>query len=325
MISQTAILPFKRERCDLMSQTAISYNLAANVLFSKLNPSESILLLYDKTNEYKLILKNLMQAMGNDNYTVVYASHGTNEINCGFDIRKCAFNVLNANSIYEIEDELKNAFNEAQKNRAGVLLIADWTNSNPMQCDIFLPFLERVIDNCGVLPLSRRGRANAIRQKVPFLMVNAFETSNLNAEFMQRLALLHQRVCLFQENSNAFCLPVASPSSQVITPQIHILPQEVLEKIAKDNLGLIILLFLEKGSKSGYQVLKDIAGRFHCILSQGTLYPLLYQMEKDGKISKQNGKGREIIYSLSRETKEALQLKKEHCFKSYEYLANFLN
>ncbi|MBU2637373.1 MAG: PadR family transcriptional regulator [Nanoarchaeota archaeon] len=307
-----------------MSQTAISYNLAANVLFSKLNPGESILLLCDKTSEYKLILKNLMQAMGADNYTVVYVSHKTNEINCGFNIRKCAFNVLNANSIYEIEDELKRAINAAQKSKSGLLLIADWSNLNPEQCDIFLSFIKRVIDNYGVLPQPRRGRANAIRQNMHFLMVNAFETAKMSAEFMQRLVLFHQRVYLFQENCHSFCLPVASPSSHAINPQTHILPRELLEKIAKDNLELIMLLFLEKGSKSGYQLLKEIAQHFHCILSQGTLYPLLYQMEKENKIVKQNGKGREIIYSLAPQTETSMGSMKETSLQAYQHMSGFL-
>jgi DNA-binding PadR family transcriptional regulator len=91
----------------------------------------------------------------------------------------------------------------------------------------------------------------------------------------------------------------------------------------KDNLELITLLFLEDNSKSGYQILKDIAKHFHCILSQGTLYPLLYHLEKENKIAKQSGKGREIVYTLTQETKNELKSRKETALKSYQHLASF--
>ena len=84
-----------------------------------------------------------------------------------------------------------------------------------------------------------------------------------------------------------------------------------------------MLLFLEDSGKSGYHILKDIAKHFHCILSQGTLYPLLYQLEKGNKIAKQNGKGREVVYTLTQEAKNELKLKKENCLKAYQHLASF--
>ena len=116
---------------------------------------------------------------------------------------------------------------------------------------------------------------------------------------------------------------VISPSLETIFPKYHILQQEVLEKLLKDNLELVTFLLLERGDKSGYKLLKDIAQNFHCILSQGTLYPLLYQLEKENRIMKQNGKGREVIYSLTQETKNELKSKKETCLKSYQHLASF--
>ena len=130
-------------------------------------------------------------------------------------------------------------------------------------------------------------------------------------------------IYLLQENLRSFKLPTVSPSIESVFPKFHVLPQKVLEKLTKDNLELITLLLLERSGKSGYQVLKDIASHFHCILSQGTLYPLLYQLERENEITKQNGKGREVIYSLSEETKKSLKERKESCLRSYQHLASF--
>lgn len=158
---------------------------------------------------------------------------------------------------------------------------------------------------------------------MPFTLVNAFEITNLKDEFIHQILKLHQRVYLLQENLNTFLLPATSPSLETIFPKFHVLQQEVLQKLVKDNLELVVLLLLESGNKSGYQILKDIASHFHCILSLGTLYPLLYQLEKEGKITKQNGKGREVIYALTQETKSQLKSRKENCLKSYQHLASF--
>ena len=136
---------------------------------------------------------------------------------------------------------------------------------------------------------------------------------------------MHERVYLLEENQNTFLLPTISPYNDIIFPKFHILENGVLEKLVKDNLELVVLLLLESGNKSGYQILKEIASHFHCILSQGTLYPLLYKFEKENKITKKNGNGREIIYTLTQETKDELKRTKEDCLRAYQHLAGFFD
>jgi len=208
------------------------------------------------------------------------------------------------------------------------LLIGRWRarrGGGVDKCEIFIPFLENLIKKSqGLNPPGWKRKYRGIKTKTPFTLVNAFALTNLNDNFIQRILQLHQRTYILEEKRNTFLLPTVSPSTETILPnKFNILPREVLENLVKDNLELIVLLFLEEEGKSGYQVLKDIASHFKCILSQGTLYPLLYQLEKEDKIIKQNGKGREVIYSLPEETEKQLELKKETCLKSYQYLASF--
>jgi len=189
---------------------------------------------------------------------------------------------------------------------------------------IFIPFLDDLIKKSqGVNPPGWKRKYKDIQHKMPFTLINAFETANLNEQFIQQIIRMHQRVYLLQENMNTFLLPTISPSFETIFPKIHALPNEILEKLVKDNLELVTLLLLQNGDKSGYQILKDIASHFHCILSQGTLYPLLYQLEKDNELVKKNGKGREVIYSLSGETRNELKARIETCLNSYQHLASF--
>jgi len=265
-----------------------------------------------------------MQQMANNNSILFYVSHKKNKLNFNFYVQKYFFNIINENIIHKLKIELDKCFNKMEKNNTNMFLISDWSNVNLSDCEIFLPFLENLIKKSqGLSPSGWKRKYKGIRQKTPFRLVNAFETTNLNNEFIQQLIQLHQRVYILQENLNTFLLPTISPSSETIFPKFHVLPQEVVEKLVKDNLELITLLLLEKSDKSGYHILKDIASHFHCILSQGTLYPLLYQLERENRIVKRNGKGREVIYSLSKETKNQLKSKKETYLKAYQHLASF--
>ena len=241
-----------------------------------------------------------------------------------FDVRNYFFNVISDNIIQDLKKQLDKHFSEMEKSNNTMLVIADWSNANLSNCETFLPFLESLIKKSqGITPPGWKRRYKDVKQKTPFTLINAFETSNLDDKFTQQVIQMHQRVYLLQENINTFLLPTISPSFETIFPKSHVMPNEVLEKLAKDNLELVTLLLLQDGDKSGYQILKDVASHFHCILSQGTLYPLLYQLEKDNKLAKKNGKGREIIYSLSDETKNELKARIETCLKSYQHLASF--
>lgn len=154
-------------------------------------------------------------------------------------------------------------------------------------------------------------------------LINAFEATQLDSKDMNRLLPLHERVYMFQENSSMLGLPGVSPAAESIWPQKTVLPTSALEKLAKDNLELLCLLFLWKKPQSGYQVLKSLAQHFHILLSQGTLYPMLYSLEKAGKITVANGTGREKIYELSSQAKNELAEKKRQTLQGYNHLTSF--
>lgn len=309
---------------DTIYKGTISYNLGENILFDNITHGENYLLFYVNTNNHKHIIQNFMRQMANKKSILVYISHKTNQLNFTFDVRNYFFNVMSDNIIQDLKSQLEKYFSEMEKNNTALFIIADWANIDSKNCKTFIPFLESLINKSqGLNPPGWKRKHEKIRHKTPFLLVNAFDAANLNAEFIQELTKMHSRVYFLQENLSTFFLPAISPSLQTIFPKQHILPQNLLEKLVKDNLELIVLLFLEDGDNSGYQILKDVAKHFHCILSQGTLYPLLYQLEKENKISKKNGKGREIVYSLTEETKNELKLKKESCLMAYQHLASF--
>jgi len=309
---------------DRIYKGVVSYNLGKNILFDKVDYGENFLILYNNTNNHKHIIQNFMRQMSDKNSILLYISHKSNQLNFNFEVRNYFFNIISENIVQDLKSQLDKYFNEVEKENKTMFLVADWSNADLRKCETFLPFLESLVKKSqGLNPPGWKRKHGEIGHKTPFLLVNAFDAANLNAEFTQELIKMHSRVYFLQGNLSTFFLPTISPSLQTIFPKQHILPQNLLEKLVKDNLELVVLLFLEDGDNSGYQILKDIAKHFHCILSQGTLYPLLYQLEKENKIAKKNGKGREIVYSLTEETKNELKLKKESCLMAYQHLASF--
>ncbi len=257
--------------------------------------------------------------------TLFYVAHTQNKMNLSNTVKTYYFNILNENTIHKIKASLIKEFARIEKTDQHMLLICDWSNGMAHKYELFLPFLNNLIKNSQNLspPGWKRRYQQKQQQKLPLILINAFNTTNIDTALISNIVEMHQKVYLLQKNYNIFFLPTLSPYLETIFPKSHVLPQTMLEKLAKDNLELITLLFLEKGAKSGYSILKEIATHFHCILSQGTLYPLLYQLEKQDKIIKQNGKGREIIYSLTPEMLNELKSKKEMQLNAYQHLASF--
>ena len=54
------------------------------------------------------------------------------------------------------------------------------------------------------------------------------------------------------------------------------------ERIIKNFLDIIIMAELRNGSLSGYDVISYIHTKFNLLLSSGTIYSLLYSLERDG-------------------------------------------
>jgi DNA-binding PadR family transcriptional regulator len=56
------------------------------------------------------------------------------------------------------------------------------------------------------------------------------------------------------------------------------------DQLIKALLDIIILCILKNEPEYGYKIIADVHKQFGVLLSPGTLYPLLYRMEKDNLI-----------------------------------------
>jgi DNA-binding PadR family transcriptional regulator len=79
-------------------------------------------------------------------------------------------------------------------------------------------------------------------------------------------------------------------------------PTQLVEKLRKrviqNFMDIFILTEMEKGSLSGYDVIGLIHQKFGVMLSSGTIYSLLYSIERDGMI-KGVWNSRKRVYELT--------------------------
>ncbi|MBI3052208.1 helix-turn-helix transcriptional regulator [Candidatus Woesearchaeota archaeon] len=244
-----------------------------------------------------------------------------------FDARNISFTALNIESVNEIKKEVYKCIAGVAKEGKKCLLICDWAGADIdyATSEFFLQFLEHLRRKSKAsYPEAWKRKYGIKSQRSKLTIINSFEATQIGPEEINRLMQLHERIFLFQEGTSMLNLPGVSSQAENILPTRSAVHASVLEKLAKDNLELLCLLFLEKKPQSGYQMLKTMAQHFHILLSQGTLYPLLYGLEKKGVVGTVKGTGREKIYELSPQAKKSMAEKKGEFLQAYSHLISFL-
>jgi hypothetical protein len=120
-------------------------------------------------------------------------------------------------------------------------------------------------------------------KEIPLTSLNAFNVSMLDYDIIRELIALHKKVLFFTESSGVgVALPIFSFIKPLEESSVQFLSHEIIESLVKKNLELIILYSLSKKPRCGYELIREIARRFHVFLSQGTIYPLLYSLYDQG-------------------------------------------
>lgn len=307
----------------------ISYNLNENILFDNFKFGDSFLLFYQEdTKTIHSVYNKFIQQFPQDNSIIFHVYRKSNSFEPDSRITEFSFNILDKTILHQIQKKLEACFKKVEEEGKSLLLILDWggwmKEYDNVPKEIFLSFLRNILKKGQrVSPPGWKRKYKTSQKKYPLLIINSFIPDRLDTDFVNELVSSHKRIYLFQKNDSLLSFPGISPYRETIFPQKHTLPPEILEKLVKDNLEILCLVFLEKDSQSGYNILKNIANHFHCILSQGTLYPVLYSLEELEKIIASNGKGREKIYTLSQKGKEELKNKKQQLLQGFQHLASF--
>jgi PadR family transcriptional regulator PadR len=82
-----------------------------------------------------------------------------------------------------------------------------------------------------------------------------------------------------------------------------------IKDIVKNHMDIIILGMLSDRPMCGYDLIKEILAKYDVLLSQGTVYPLLYSLKEEGLIQAEFKKGnmRSKIYYITPEAEKIIE------------------
>jgi len=78
-------------------------------------------------------------------------------------------------------------------------------------------------------------------------------------------------------------------------------------RIVKSFLDILILAELRNSPMSGYDIISFIHEKFHLLVSAGTVYSILYSLERNGLIEGKWGE-RKRVYALTGKGRETIEL-----------------
>ncbi len=96
------------------------------------------------------------------------------------------------------------------------------------------------------------------------------------------------------------------------------------EDIVKNHLEVIILSMLIEKSMCGYDLIKEIVSRYNVLISQGTVYPLLYSLKEEGILQVESMKGdmKTKRYSVAPEGRRSIEKKIDEFIRAEESILN---
>ncbi|MDO9097772.1 MAG: PadR family transcriptional regulator [Candidatus Methanoperedens sp.] len=96
------------------------------------------------------------------------------------------------------------------------------------------------------------------------------------------------------------------------------------EEIVKKHIEITVLSMLSDRPMSGYDIIKEIFALYNVLVSQGTIYSLLYTLKDEGILRVGFAKGdlREKIYSCTQEGKQDIDKRMAEFIETEEHFLN---
>ena len=103
--------------------------------------------------------------------------------------------------------------------------------------------------------------------------------------------------------------------------------EEFLPQIVKSGKELLVLSMILEHPMSGYDLIRKIFFKTSVLLSQGSVYPILYLFEEEGLLQASYGKGdmRTKIYHITPQGREIAQDKIGHFVQASNYFVTLLD
>ena len=118
----------------------------------------------------------------------------------------------------------------------------------------------------------------------PARSIIAFDISSLPSNAIESLIQLHEDVMISTKSEHMMMFNFASVDAPNL-PTIETIPRSALESFVKKHLEMIVLCALLRDPLCGYDLMRRIYREYHVFLSQGTIYPLLYNLRREGLLT----------------------------------------
>lgn len=199
-----------------------------------------------------------------DNFLGKYASNIR-----GIPITKGHIRNVSANEIHQLRDKIKELSKAAHEENAPLRVQIDFGNTpNSRNIEAIL----EVVDNIQKI------------NNTPISTLSAFDVRLLNQEAVNKLVKIHNRVILSTKDGTSVSFSQAHKDAEILPPSIDIISSESMEQCIKKSLDVIVLSLLQQRPMCGFDIIKTIVQNFSVLLSQGTVYPILYSLKDSGYV-----------------------------------------
>jgi len=166
-----------------------------------------------------------------------------------------------------------------------------------------------------------RYRTKKLEVPFPIRAITAFNADSLLADALNELLNLHHSTVISARNQYKMSLLNYRPPELPDLPQVEAIPKQVLESFVKKHLETVVLALLSRSPMCGYDLIRTIYQRYHTFLSQGTVYPLLYDLERRELLGiVKSGSPRSKVYALTDCGKKEAKAKINYFISAQRYL-----
>jgi len=195
--------------------------------------------------------------------------------------------------------------------RSGMRLVIDAGSIDPAVLPKMRPRARKALE--GFIDHTMRERYLAERCKKSLIMCT-YDVGRLTPELVKQLAALHDKLMITRSDATI----VATGSLDRARPSA-----ELVQRFVKDELDTIVLAFLVREPMCGTDIIKIIHNEFGVLLSPGTIYPLLHDLEKRKLLKCEYGVKTKTYEPIEGAEERIRQMLEEHV-KASRFLSRFL-
>lgn len=155
-------------------------------------------------------------------------------------------------------------------------------------------------------------------------IVLAFNLGSLGNGLIERLLPLGRRLVIASEN-DYLILSALEPGESMQQPHMEMFSKKDMEDRVKKSIDFIVYSILQNNSFCGFDVIKNIIQHFNVFLSQGTVYPILYDLSEKGYLSAEiQPDNKTRVYTVTDEGKKYFDKKMKSYIDAQERVTTFI-